>query len=177
MIKNRSPFKASQKINEYFIKKLGLAVKRVDDLEYRPFLLELNKPLPLKARVYLFNCGNPPGGRPINEYKLVLNVDQKEKHETGNFDFSGGFYAMIIGYIQEYDVFVFWDATKHKNFGRNKNLQVKTDTVIHSLLVPFETQTRNTKNGTEIVIVARSDYLVDAINERMRIFYYELLEG
>ncbi|WP_019007445.1 hypothetical protein [Paenibacillus sp. 32O-W] len=131
----------------------------------------------MKFRVYLFNCGNPPGGRPIDEYKVVLNVDQKKKNELGNFDFSDGFFALIVGYVKDYDVFVFWDATKHKNFGRNKNLQVKTETIVRALLTPFETQIRNTNSGTEIVIAARSERILDAIKERMRLIYKELLEG
>ena len=165
------PIKALQ---EHFVNSLGLAVESSSNIAVKPLLVNIKKPYSLKFRVYLFNCGNPPGGRPIDEYKVVLNVDQAYG-TRGNFDISNGRFALVVGYVRTYDIFVLWDASKHKNFAYNKNLQVKADTILNAFVNPTSQQQRRTNNGEEIILAARSEYLLQAIMERLNIMYTELL--
>ena len=59
-----------------------------------------------------------------------------------------------MGYVEEYDVFVIWDASRRSNIPLNKNVQVKT-TVLNALVEDLSFQKRSTKNGLEIVIAVR----------------------
>lgn len=165
------PIKALQ---EHFVNCLKGAVESRSNIAIKPLLVNIKKPYSLKFRVYLFNCGNPPGGRPIDEHKIVLNVDQAYG-TRGNFDISNGRFALVVGYVRTYDIFVLWDSSKHKNFAYNKNLQVKADTILNAFINPTSQQQRHTNNGEEIIIAARSEYLLQAIMERVDIMYAELL--
>lgn len=165
------PIKALQ---EHFVNCLKDAVESRSNIAIKPLLVNIKKPYSLKFRVYLFNCGNPPGGRPIDEYKVVLNVGQSYG-TRGNFDISDGRFALVVGYVCTYDIFVLWDSSKHKNFAYNKNLQVKANTILNAFVNPTSQQQRRTNNGEEIILAARSEYLLQAIMERVDIMYTELL--
>ena len=173
--RNASNGLSVKKLQEYFINSLGDAVVSKSVTTIKPLLMDIKKPYPLKFRVYLFNCGNPPGGRSIDEYKIVLNVGQAAS-TRGNFDTSEGRFALVAGYVRNYDIFVFWDTSKHKNFGYNKNLQVKAETILNALADTTSQQQRSTQNGKETIIAARSEYLLEAIMERMELLYKETLE-
>lgn len=158
----------------YIAKTLGDSVVGYSDPSLKPFIIEVKDPSPRKYRIYAFNCNNPPGGRPIDEYKIVLNVGQ-DYGRHGNFDYSDSCIAIVIGYVNELDVFVLWDASKHKNFSYNKNLQVKSKTIINALAKQLSLQKRKTYNGDEIIIAARSEYFACALNKRMEILFKDII--
>jgi hypothetical protein len=137
-------------------------------------VVEVRIPSVRKFRIYAHNCGNPPGGRPIDEYKIVLNVGQ-QYGQKGNFDYSDGCIALVIGYVLDHDVFVLWDANKHKDFAFNKNLQVRAETILRALAYPISLQKRRTKNGIETIIATRQMYLIAAMNKRIDILYEDIL--
>ncbi len=175
MIKLRNTNELTGKdLHNLIINALGNAVEDYSNISEKPFILKINRPYFIKFRIYIYNCGNPPGGRPLDEYKIVLNVGQKYG-EQGNFDFSGGCFAIIAGYIRQFDVFVLWDVLKHKNFSFNKNLQVKLETIVKALSDPISMQQRKTKNGDETIIVSRSQYLLEALLKRREIFCSDIL--
>lgn len=140
----------------------------------KPMVVEVKIPSIRKFRIYAHNCGNPPGGRPIDEYKIVLNVGQ-QYGQKGNFDYSEGCIALVIGYVFNHDVFVLWDANKHKDFAFNKNLQVRSETILRALAYPISFQERRTKNGIETIIAARQTYLRAAMNKRIDILYEDIV--
>ena len=153
-------------IRKCFMDCLGSTVKMHSPLEKKPLLLDLELPFPMKLRVYAYTCSNPPGGRALDEYKTVLNVGQPDK-QVGNFDFSEGRIVIVTGYVESHQVFVLWDATKHKNFGFNKNLQVKQGTIIKATQNRTATQVRKTNGGNEIVIAVHTNHLLEGINQRI----------
>lgn len=163
-------------LNKYFIKCLGDAVVSHSDINKKPLCVKITIPEEKKLRVYLYNANNPPGGRPLGEYKIVLNVGQNYGCR-GNFDYSDGYIVLLIGYVELYDVFVFWDATKHKDFAFNKNLQVKAETVLTALANELSFQKRRTNNGKEIVIATKSENLKLAIRERIDLMIKQIIEG
>ncbi len=166
----------TSELNKYFIRCLGDSLVDSSDVNEKPLCVKVKMPEEKKLRVYLYNSGNPPGGRPLGEYKIVLNVGQPYGCR-GNFDYSDGYIVLLIGYIEAHDVFVFWDATRHKDFAFNKNLQVKATTVLTALANELSYQNRKTDNGTEIVIAARAENLKLAIRKRIDLMVEQMIEG
>ncbi len=174
MNRTRGKYLKTLSLHEKVINALNGEVISFSDLKIKPLEIEIQKPKPLKFRIYVYNCGNPPGGRPIDEYKIVLNVGQ-ENGEKGNFDFSKGYFAVVMGYVIQYDVFVIWDATKHENFAFNKNLQVKSESIINALGNKIILQERKTKLGQEKIITIRSKYLIDGLFKRIDLLCDEIV--
>ena len=112
--RNRSDGIPIKEVHEKIIHALSNVITYSSCTSDKPLIVGLNEPVPYKFRIYAFNCSNPPGGRPIDEYKVVLNVGQ-DYGEIGNFDYSDGCLAIVLGYINKYDVFVLWDTMKHIN--------------------------------------------------------------
>jgi predicted neuraminidase len=160
-------------IHQIIIDKLGNGAKLLSDPLKKPLILETTGAKSHKFRIYSFNCNNPPGGRPDNEYKIVLNVGQ-DKGQRGNFDNSDGCIAIVLGYVFDYDVFVLWDTRKHINFAFNKNLQVKGDTVLSALANRMSFQERKTKQGLETIVAVRSSFLYEGLLKRVEILIHEL---
>jgi hypothetical protein len=163
------------RLNEYFVRCLGDSVVRYSDISTRPLDIIASFPEKKRLRVYVFNATNPPGGRPAGEYKITLNLKQ-QPGTRANFDYSGGFLALLVGYVEEYDVFVIWDASRHSNIPLNKNVQVKTETVLNALVEDLSFQERSTKNGLEIVIAVRPKNLKLAIKKRIDLLLQQVLE-
>lgn len=155
-------------LNRRFVDALGALVVDVDDPDAPVLTLRCRSPLPHRLRVYIFNATNPPGGRPTPEHKIQLMVPGQRRDQRGNFDFSGGQHVLVVGYTQEYDVFILWDAELHRDFAFSKNAQIRTETVktaVNDRTVV--TQARTLKLGPEMVIAAPSSLLVEAISLRV----------
>lgn len=156
-----------------FVEALGDAVVSYSDVHQRPLEIELSKPFPLKVRVYLFTCSNPPGGRAPNEYKFNLNVPGQEGR--GNFDTSDNCFILLAAHVADpdpdMDVWVLWDAAMHKNFAMNANVQTKAELIHMARLDKIATLSKN--NG-EVVIAARGKYLIDAIVHRNDLTFKKL---
>jgi len=164
------PLLDTPELNRRFLAALGDRVLRADDVSAGVLTLEAADPLPTRLRVYLFNATNPPGGRSTPEHKVQLMVPGQRRHERGNFDYSDDRLALMIGYAQEYDVFVLWDADLHRDFAFSKNAQVRTETVVAARdNVSLATQTRRLQLGTETVIAAPAALLVEAIVHRVSV--------
>lgn len=154
-------------LNRRFIEALGDAVVDVDDPDASILTLQCDPPLPDRLRVYLYNATNPPGGRPTPEHKIQLMVPGQRRDQRGNFDFSDGYQVLLVGYTDEYDAFILWDANLHRDFAFSKNAQVRTETVETARRDNVvSTQQRNLSLGQEIVIAAPSNLLAEAINLR-----------
>lgn len=163
-------------LHELFLAKLGNKVSNSSDTDSKPLFIELRKPWLIKIRLYLFNCCNPPGGRPSDEYKINLNIGQ-EYGEKAIFDYSEGCFPIIAGYVQQFDVFVFWDATKHHRCSFNKNLQVKVSTLLNAIANPLATQERRTRQGIETIIACRGEFITEALLKRIDLIYNEVVKN
>ena len=91
-----------------------------------------------------------------------MNVPNQEKGQKGNFDSSA--YTLLVSYVEDYDVFVLYDAEKHKNFSYNANVQCKDDLILHAMQ---EKVARGIKTNGEVLYAARAEYLSEAIKARL----------
>ena len=154
--------KQRESIQRKFVQSLGSAVVEHSALNERPLKLKLSSPIPIELLIYAFPATNPPGGRSIHEYKFNLNVPNQEKGQRGNFDSSA--YALLVSYVEDYDVFVLYDAEKHKNFSYNANVQCKDDLILRAMQ---EKVARGVKTNGEVLYAARAEYLSKAIKARL----------
>lgn len=167
------------RLNRLFVNSLGNAVLNVENLDDKPFLIDLRKPYPLRLRVYLYNCTNPPGGRALDEYKIQVIAPNQQRGTRASFDYSDGRMALLAAYTFlsdeiENGVFILWDATKHADFSYSANFQVKAETIIEALCIPVATGTRGNK---EIILAARPQHLLSAIEMRMDIMSRDIREA
>jgi hypothetical protein len=163
-------------LHEKLISALGHEVVINSDISKKPLEIMIKDVSPFKFRVYMFNCNNPPGGRPMNEYKIVLNTGQ-DPGSRSDFNASGGYMPLLIGYVKNLELFVIWDTSKHSDFAFNANCQVKSEVVYKALYETISSQNRRTKKGNEVVLVCRSNYLKEAIKKRMVILLDEMVGG
>jgi len=167
-----------EQLNRLFVDGLGDSVKKVTDITAYPLLIDLKDPYPLKLRVYLFNCTNPPGGRALDEFKIQVIGPGQKPGMKGHFDYSGGRLAILAAFVQQSEdyndgIFVLWDADKHPEFSYSANFQVKADTIIDALSLPVACAERHNK---EIILAAQPKHLLDAIRMRVDIMNAGILE-
>jgi hypothetical protein len=157
----------SYELNKALIAALGDHVVHIDDLRAEVLSLELAPPLPERLRVYVFNATNPSGGRSTPEHKIQLIVPGQARDERGNFDFSDGRSVVLVGKVEDQDIFVLWDASMYRDFAFSGNVQVRTETILNAQTTQaITTQPRRLRLGHETVIVAPSALLADAITMR-----------
>ncbi len=138
----------------------------------KPLELDLEPPLPTRVRIYAFNATKPPGGRPVGEHKVQLIMPGQSRGQRGNFDNSGNRIVLLVGYVRDDEVFVFWDAGLYADFAWSRNVQVKSPTVISASAGKISKQKRTLRpaDGTsvvETVVAGREDKLPETILERI----------
>lgn len=178
-LSNRPKKLKRQQLNRLFIEGLGDVVREHNGFDATPLLVDLKQPFPLKLRVYLFNCTNPPGGRALDEYKIQVILPGQSRGTRASLDYSDGRMPLLAAYARFADevkdgVFVFWDSYKHRDFSYSANMQVKSDAIIKALCAPFSTSKRS---NDEVVIVARPPYLLAAIRHRIELLRKDIEGG
>lgn len=164
-----SPRFKKQQLYQLFIDGLGDMVEKHSDITKAPLLVDLKAPYPLRLRVYLYNCTNPPGGRSIEEYKSQVILPGQKPRERGQLDYSDwrmpilAAYALIGENIGD-GVFVLWDAYKHDSFAYSANMQVRAETILKTLSSNVAVSRRS---NDEIVLAARPQHLFEAIRCRV----------
>ena len=154
-------------LHKQFIKALGPALATASTDTAGELVVRLRPPLPQRIRVYIYNATNPPGGRPTPEHKIQLGLTGQRRDERRDLDWSGVDLVLLCGYVDEHNVFVFWDASMHINFPHSKNLQVKTANVQTAAASGVRVrQDRRLQTGMEVVICAPIQLVVEAIAER-----------
>lgn len=173
---NKSKRLTKQMLNRKFLDGLGDRMLWSSEATTVPLLVDLKPPLPLRLRVYLFNCTNPPGGRSPDEYKFQVILPRQQRGERGILDYSDGRMPILAAYVSEGadGVFVLWDADKHEDFAYSANMQVKAEVIIKAQCSKLALSERNNK---EVIVAARSNYLYEAIQCRVAILKKELLGG
>lgn len=158
-------------MHSFFIDALKDVIDHHSDINKKPLDVDLSKPYPLHLRIYMYNCTNPTGGRPRDEYKLQLIVPNQKRGERGNFDTSDGRIVLLVAYAQIYlepneGVFVFFDALKHTDFSYSANLQVKASIINRALLEPISLGNKQTG---EVIIAAQAAHIMAAIDKRLTV--------
>ena len=162
---------STQELHRHVLDALGKRVVSHSDISQKPLDLDLRYPLPSKVRFYVYNATVPPGGRATGEHKIQLIVPGQARGQRGNFDHSDGRIPVLIGYQNEMDVFVLWDAALYEDFAYSRNVQVKAETIIEAFAGQIGRQRRHLgTDETEVVLTARADHLADVIIERYNIF-------
>lgn len=160
-------------LHKKIIESLGSSnVTWSSDPTERPLELDLVPPLPTRVRVYAFNATKPPGGRPLGEHKVQLIMPGQSRGQRGNFDNSDNRIVLLVGFVQDEDVFVFWDAGLYTDFAWSRNVQVKAETVIRASAGKISKQQRKLRPGsgvsvTETVVAGRDDKICEAVIERI----------
>jgi hypothetical protein len=157
----------TERLHEAFVAALGAGVESHSDIRRKPLCLDLRLPLPPRLRVYAYSLVEG-GVQRRNEYKVVLRLPGQEYGEYASFDHSGDRLALVVGYRQDLDVFVLWDASLHPRFKWGGNLQVR-DTVVHSAAaIGRAEQRRSLSTGNvELVIGCQSSTLIAGIEDRL----------
>lgn len=159
----------TEKLNRAFVGNLGGDVLWHSALEQKPLLVDLALPNPPRLRVYMYSLVGGVGTVRPNEYKIVLRVPGQAVGEYGSFDYSGQRVSLVVGYRDDLDVFVLWDASLQTRFKNGGNLQVRDTTVHQAIALGRSEQQRNlvTKKAIERVIACRSNGLKRAIYDRV----------
>ena len=167
---------SKRQLNCIFLNALGSAVSFVEDPEGNPLQLDVNIPYRVQLRTYIFNCTNPPGGRNLGEYKIQPMIRGHHTGDKCHFDFSDNRIPLVVGYAQilggiDDGVFVLWDAYKHDEFSFSANFQVKAQVIVDALSAPVA---QGMKNNGEIILAARSNHLIQAIEKRLDVIYSQI---
>jgi hypothetical protein len=126
----------------------------------------------------VYNATVPPGGRATGEHKIQLIVPGQARGQRGNLDHSGGRIPLLIGYQNEMDVFILWDAALYQDFAYSRNVQVKAETIFEAFAGKIARQSRHLGNHqAEVVLAARPPQLADVIIERYKILVRRLVGG
>lgn len=131
-----------------------------------PLLVNLPQ-VAVPLAVWAFTLTNPPGGRHPAESKIQLIMPGQGRGELGNFDGPPGVFKLLVGVHPDDELFVLWDAYKQKNFSWSKNVQVRGPLLWDASVAGIATGERRLGGGSETVIVARADRLVEAIKQRI----------
>ena len=164
---------SKEDLNRRFVAALGDSVRHHGPLEERPVEIDLTFPLPQRVRVYIFTLTNPPGGRPLDEYKVQVTIGKRRGRAS--FDDSDGRIPLLLGYLEEEDVFVLWDAELMKSFAYSRNVQVKANAIVEALSGKLARHPRRVrpdgkgKSVEMIVLATQARLLPDAIHERMEL--------
>lgn len=164
-----------EELHTIFLSGLGSHVSWHSDKAEFPLLVDL-LPRKVQIRVYLWNCTNPPGGRALDEYKTQITLPGQVRRTRAHLDYSKGRIPIVGALIQEdaYNIFAFWDADMHEDFGYSANLQVKADAVIGAM---YSITSEAKRHNGEIIVCAKAENIYDALLLRFKISQEKLLRG
>jgi hypothetical protein len=134
----------------------------------KPLDLTCGPPLPRHLRVYLFNATDHPSERKPGDYRIQMRLPGQRAGEQGRLEVPMGGLLLLAGYVNEFSVFVLWDASAHEQFPYSKGVQVGASTVHQAAITGLMEQERRIRSAgrQEVVVAARHDHLVAAIQRR-----------
>jgi hypothetical protein len=144
---------------------LGEEVESHGPLEEVPFRLKTRGVL--EVAIWAFNLTSPPGGRHPSESKIQLIAPGQGREERGNLDPPAGCAPILLGFGEEENLFVLWDAYLHVDFAFSKNAQVRARPLEDARTFGIGEMSRELRTGTERIIAARADHLRQALAERI----------
>lgn len=162
-----------------FVDALGAAVLVNEDPSARkPLDLTCGSPLPRQVRAYLFNATDHPSERKSGDYRIQLRLPGQKAGDRGHLEVPSGGLLVLAGYVSEFEVFVLWDARAHEEFPYSKGVQVGASTVHQAAIRGLVEQERKIRSAgrTEVVLAARADHLLTAMQRREELTRLSLLE-
>lgn len=160
------PSLLASQLNAAFLEALGGQVLAHSDIDRKPLELDLGPPLPARLRVYAYTLTDPPGGRPVGEFKIQIIAPGQQKGQRASFDRSDGRFVVLVGFHPASGVFVLWDAELYPDFPHSRNVQVTDATVYGALAGEVCRQERILRTGDEVVLAAQGPQLATAIRQR-----------
>jgi putative restriction endonuclease len=98
--------------------------------------------------------GGPPGTRPPNERRIQIT-------KVTGFPLEPDARTIVGGWSEESGVYAFWDARRHAHFSqKSPSLQVDLRTLERAASDGLATQSRPTRQGSEMVVAVHPDSLL-----------------
>ena len=168
---------SKEELNGLIIEDLGDRVVWNSGINSKTLLLDLEMPK-RKLRIYVFNCTCPPGGRALDEYKILMIIEGQSSGERGHINTDDGRIPLIMGYACPFDddkdgVYIIWDTSFHMEFAYSANLQCYLDPMLQALSEDVVTCYK--KGNREQIVVARREHLTKAIERRIQLDIQNLL--
>jgi len=160
---------AKPEIHERFLDALGDSVVNQPDIDEFPMEIHLEPPLPPKVRVCAYPVTTPPGSNQNANHIVRIILPDQGPGERNSFDHSGGYLVLLVGYAEDPNVFILWDAGLHQNVLYGKQVHVKPGPVFEAVGGGIGTQERHLKTGTETVLTANANNLGVAIEKRSQL--------
>lgn len=156
-------------LNAAFLRPFESQILLASDVSQKPLSVDLRLPLPPRLRVYMYSLVGGTSRSRDEEYKAVLRLRGQRKGAYASFDHSGDRVALVVGYRDDFDVFVLWDASLHHRFKNGTNIQVHTDTVMKAVITGQAEQLRRLvkMRTTETVLACQSRTLLKTVARRV----------
>lgn len=171
--KGRPPDGGTQEIARRLLATVSESVVKHSDTGESPLELDLKWDQASRLRCYL-HWVEESSGSSTRYYTSV----RAEKDENGRiaFDRSDGRIAVVCGYCESENVFVFWDAGLLEGYRDGHSVSVGSGTVFGALVEGITTECRNLKKGEEFVVAGRAGKVEEALEKRIEADRERLLE-
>lgn len=166
-----------RELNNLFIEHIGAHVDVIGDRNKKPLYLNLGAPYFRTVIAYIYNCTNPLGGRNPGEYKIQMTDGPRGKKicyddPKGRTVLMVGYAEIVLGDMVEHE-WVLFETAKHRIVAYSANIQI----YLHQLLRALNQEIAVcVKGNKETVVIARSQYLPQALEKRFDIDQQKLLE-
>ncbi len=141
-------------LHEAFLRAFDDSIAGHSDLSRKPLLIDLMPPEASRLRIYMYSLVGGVGERARKEYKIVLRTPGQTSGTFGSFDHSDGRFTTVIGYSNDLDVFVLWDASLHPRFKSGSNLQIRDEVVRSAAASGMAETIRALTSGAREVVFA-----------------------
>ena len=157
----------SEHIQAEFIRAVEQRTQDAVENDDGSFTLRLHDPFVPPIRVYLFKLRAPVLNGNTQEYRHQLTQGSTGRREPCYFLSEDSAFPLLVGYVDEYSAFVFWDAYLHNGKRYAYTITVSERTVFFSLSGHVAEQQRSLRGGIEeTVLVAHRSRVREAIRRR-----------
>lgn len=178
----------STQLNQVLVRAISSSISEVPadgDLKLKPLGVKTCLPLPASLRFYVYNATQHSSERQAGTFKIQLTAGIEKRSEgitRYEFDRSKGIRPVAVGYHNELDIFILWDADLHDaggGFPFSKNVQAPPEIVFAALATGLAEGQRRLKvpRISETIISARPARLSEAIALRLQRSTETLFKG
>lgn len=157
----------SEQLQAEFIRAVGAHTRDAVANDDRSLTLRVHYPLALSVRVYLFELGAPVLNGSTRVYRHQVTLGSSGRGAPLSFLSQGAEFPLLVGYVDEYSAFIFWDAFLHDGKRYAYTVTVNERTVISSLSGAVAEQQRSLREGLrETVLAVHRSRVGEAIRRR-----------
>lgn len=175
-------------LHQILLRSISPSVRELPDeraLRQKPLVVSTSLPMPGAVRFYVYNATQHSSERQSGTFKIQLTSGiEKGSGGTGRYEFdrSKAIRPVLVGYHNEFDVFILWDADLHdagEGFPYSKNVQAPPEVVFEALATGLAERERRLRapRCRETIISARPARLSEAIALRLQRSTETLLRG